>query len=84
MNPLVPGNHRMDWTGTIALVVGVGALLTIFNELARLAKANFVMVAVLFLLAAMSGMAFWIQEKYTSQPWWLPSTSSRVPPGPCC
>ena len=65
---LVPGNHRMDWTGTIALVVGVGALLTIFNELARLAKANFVMVAVLFLLAAMSGMAFWIQEKYTSQP----------------
>ena len=65
---LVPGNHRMDWTGTIALVVGVGALLTIFNEPARLAKANFVMVAVLFLLAAMSGMAFWIQEKYTSQP----------------
>ena len=65
---LVPGDHRMDWTGTIALVVAVGALLTIFNELARLAKANFVMVAVLFLLAAMSGMAFWIQEKYTSQP----------------
>lgn len=65
---LVPGDHHMDWTGTIALVVAVGALLTIFNELARLAKANFVMVAVLFLLAAMSGMAFWIQEKYTSQP----------------
>lgn len=65
---LVPGDHRMDWSGTIALVVAVGALLTIFNELARLAKANFVMVAVLFLLAAMSGMAFWIQEKYTSQP----------------
>ena len=65
---LVPGDHHMDWTGTISLVVAVGALLTIFNELARLAKANFVMVAVLFLLAAMSGMAFWIQEKYTSQP----------------
>ena len=65
---LVPGDHRIDWTGTIALVGGVAALLTIFNELARLAKANFVMVAVLFLLAAMSGMAFWIQEKYTSQP----------------
>ena len=65
---LVPGDHRMDWTGTIALVVAVGAMLTIFNELARLAKANFWLVAVLFLLAAMSGMAFWIQEKYTSQP----------------
>lgn len=65
---LVPGDHHMDWSGTISLVVAVGALLTIFNELARLAKANFVMVAVLFLLAAMSGMAFWIQEKYTSQP----------------
>lgn len=65
---LVPGDHRMDWSGTIALVVAVGALLTIFNELARLAKANFVMVAVLFLLAAMSGMAFWIQEDSTSQP----------------
>ena len=65
---LVPGNHRMDWTGTIALVVAVGALLTIFKELAKLSNANFWLVAGLFLLAAMSGMAFWIQEKYTSQP----------------
>ena len=65
---LVPGDHRMDWTGTIALVVAVGALLTIFNELARLAKANFVMVAGLFLLAALSAVAFWIQEERTSQP----------------
>lgn len=65
---LVPGDHRMDWTGTIALVVAVGALLTIFNELAKLFNANFWLVAGLFLLAAMSGMAFWIQEKYTSQP----------------
>lgn len=65
---LVPGNHRMDWTGTIALVVAVGALLTIFNELAKLSKANFVMVAGLFLLAALSAVAFWIQEERTSQP----------------
>lgn len=65
---LVPGDHRMDWSGTIALVVAVGALLTIFKELAKLSNANFWLVAVLFLLAAMSGMAFWIQEKYTSQP----------------
>lgn len=65
---LVPGDHHMDWTGTIALVVAVGALLTIFNELAKLSNANFWLVAGLFLLAAMSGMAFWIQEKYTSQP----------------
>lgn len=65
---LVPGDHRMDWSGTIALVVAVGALLTIFNELAKLSNANFWLVAGLFLLAAMSGMAFWIQEKYTSQP----------------
>ena len=65
---LVPGDHRMDWSGTIALVVAVGALLTIFKELAKLSNANFWLVAGLFLLAAMSGMAFWIQEKYTSQP----------------
>ena len=65
---LVPGDHRMDWSGTISLVVAVGALLTIFNELAKLSNANFWLVAGLFLLAAMSGMAFWIQEKYTSQP----------------
>lgn len=65
---LVPGNHRMDWSGTIALVVAVGALLTIFNELAKLSKANFWLVAGLFLLAALSAVAFWIQEERTSQP----------------
>lgn len=65
---LVPGNHRMDWSGTIALVVAVGALLTIFNELAKLSNANFWLVAGLFLLAALSAAAFWIQEESTSQP----------------
>lgn len=65
---LVPGDHRMDWTGTIALVVAVGALLTIFNELAKLSNANFWLVAGLFLLAALSAVAFWIQEERTSQP----------------
>lgn len=65
---LVPGDHRMDWTGTIALVVAVGALLTIFTELAKLSKANFWLVAGLFLLAALSAVAFWIQEERTSQP----------------
>lgn len=65
---LVPGDHHMDWSGTIALVVAVGALLTIFNELAKLSKANFWLVAGLFLLAALSAVAFWIQEERTSQP----------------
>ena len=65
---LVPGDHRMDWSGTIALVVAVGALLTIFNELAKLSNANFWLVAGLFLLAALSAVAFWIQEDRTSQP----------------
>ena len=65
---LVPGDHRMDWSGTIALVVAVGALLTIFNELAKLSNANFWLVAGLFLLAAFSAAAFWIQEESTSQP----------------
>lgn len=65
---LVPGNHRMDWTGTIALVVAVGALLTIFKELAKLSNANFWLVAGMFLLAALSAVAFWIQEERTSQP----------------
>ncbi len=65
---LVPGDHRMDWSGTIALVVAVGALLTIFNELAKLSNANFWLVAGLFLLAALSAVAFWIQEDRTIQP----------------
>lgn len=65
---LVPGDHRMDWTGTIALVVAVGALLIIFTELAKLYNANFWLVAGLFLLAALSAVAFWIQEDRTSQP----------------
>ena len=65
---LVPGDHRMDWSGTISLVVAVGALLTIFNELAKLSNANFWLVAGLFLLADFSAVAFWIQEDRTSQP----------------
>ena len=65
---LVPGDHRMDWSGTIALVVAVGALLIIFTELAKLYNANFWLVAGLFLLAALSAAAFWIQEESTSQP----------------
>jgi len=65
---LVPGDHRMDWSGTISLVVAVGALLIIFNELAKLSNANFWLVAGLFLLAALSAAAFWIQEDTTSQP----------------
>lgn len=65
---LVPGDHRMDWSGTISLVVAVGALLIIFNELAKLSNANFWLVAGLFLLAALSAVAFWIQEDTTSQP----------------
>ena len=65
---LVPGDHRMDWSGTISLVVAVGALLTIFNELAKLSNANFWLVAGLFWLAALSAVAFWIQEDRTSQP----------------
>ena len=65
---LVPGDHRMDWTGTTAPVVAVGALLTFFNELAKLFNANFWLVAGLFLLAALSAVAFWIQEERTSQP----------------
>lgn len=65
---LVPGDHRMDWSGTIALVVAVGALLIIFTELAKLYNANFWLVAGLFLLAALSAVAFWIQEDRTSQP----------------
>lgn len=65
---LVHGDHRMDWSGTISLVVAVGALLIIFNELAKLSNANFWLVAGLFLLAALSAAAFWIQEDTTSQP----------------
>lgn len=65
---LVPGDHRMDWSGTISLVVAVGALLIIFNELAKLSNANFWLVAGLFLLAALSAAAFWIQEDTASQP----------------
>ena len=79
---LVPGDHRMDWSGTIALVVAVGALLTIFNELAKLSNANFWLVAGLFLLAALSAVAFWIQEDRTSQPLvatvYLKSRSTRA------
>jgi len=48
---------RMDWTGSVLLVISVGAMLVAVNELGKLAAANVLLVV---LLAIVSVGAFWL------------------------
>lgn len=59
---------RMDWLGVVPLVVSVGAVLVALNELGKLGDANFVLVAVLFVVAAVAFTAFWRVETVSSHP----------------
>ena len=59
---------RMDWIGVLPLVVSVGAALIALNELGKLADANGLLVAGLFLLAALAFVAFWKIENRSEHP----------------
>ncbi len=59
---------RMDWLGVVPLVVSVGAVLVALNELGKLGDANVVLVAVLFVVAAVAFTAFWRVETVSSHP----------------
>ncbi len=59
---------RMDWIGVLPLVVSVGAALIALNEMGKLADANWLLVAVLFVVAAAAFVAFWRIEDRSSHP----------------
>lgn len=64
----VPNPERMDWPGTITLVIAVGSLLTAVNEIAKLADANWILVIVLALVSAAFFVAFWNRENNAAAP----------------
>ncbi|MYT27289.1 MULTISPECIES: MFS transporter [unclassified Streptomyces] len=59
---------RMDWPGAALLVVSVGALLIALNEAGKLAAADWTMIAVLVVLAAVAFALFWRTENRSGHP----------------
>lgn len=53
---------RMDWWGSLLLVVSVGSMLVALNELGKLAEADVLLVIVLAVVAVVSFLAFWKLE----------------------
>lgn len=59
---------RMDWRGSILLVISVGSMLVAVNELGKLASANFTLVTVLIVVAAGAFWLFWRTEGRSAHP----------------
>ncbi|MFI2240442.1 uridine transporter UriT [Streptomyces chrestomyceticus] len=64
----VPDSHRMDWPGVLLLVVSVGSLLVALNEAGKLAAANWPLIAVLVVVAAVAFWLFWRTEDRSGHP----------------
>ncbi|WP_142060147.1 MFS transporter [Pseudarthrobacter sp. B4EP4b] len=58
----------MDWIGTILLVVAVGSIYLVFNELAALANTNWGLIGVLAVVAVIAFVAFWKTESKVAHP----------------
>ncbi|MEV0601935.1 MFS transporter [Streptomyces sp. NPDC050315] len=63
-----PVKSRMDWPGVLLLVISVGTLLTAFNEAGKLAAANWPLIAVLVVVAAIAFALFWRTESRSDHP----------------
>ncbi len=59
---------RMDWTGSILLVVSVGAMLIAVNELGKLAAANTPSVIVLVIVSVVAFWLFWRVQGRSAHP----------------
>ncbi|GAA4697376.1 Major Facilitator Superfamily protein [Promicromonospora umidemergens] len=59
---------RMDWAGSLLLVVSVGAMLVAVNELGKLGAANTVLVAILVVVSVASFAWFWRTESKGRHP----------------
>lgn len=61
-------NTPMDWKGTAALVVVLGALYFAFDQAGKLADANWAIVIGLIVLAAVAFAVFWSIENRVAHP----------------
>lgn len=59
---------RMDWTGVVELGVAFVAAYLAINEIEKLAGANWLLVAVLIIVAAVFFVAFWKHEDKVAAP----------------
>ncbi|WP_426622402.1 MFS transporter [Microbacterium sp. As-52] len=59
---------RMDWWGSLLLVISVGSMLVALNELGALAEANLVLVIVLAVVAVVAFTSFWKLEGRIDDP----------------
>lgn len=59
---------RMDWAGSLFLVVSVGAMLVAVNELGKLRAANAALVVVLVVVSVVSFASFWRTESRSRHP----------------
>jgi MFS family permease len=59
---------RMDWWGSLLLVVSVGSMLVALNELGTLADADMILVIVLAVVAVVSFVSFWKLEGTVDHP----------------
>ncbi|WP_315068935.1 MFS transporter [uncultured Microbacterium sp.] len=59
---------RMDWWGSLLLVISVGSMLVALNELGALAEANLVLVIVLAVVAVAAFTSFWKLEGRIDDP----------------
>lgn len=58
----------MDWLGSVLLMLAVGAALIAIDQAGKLAAANWIIVAILLVVALVSFVAFWRQESLSPHP----------------
>ncbi|GAA3378865.1 MFS transporter [Streptomyces sannanensis] len=63
-----PAATRMDWPGVALLVVSVGSLLIALNEAGKLAAADWLLVAALVVVSAVTFGLFWRTEDRSGHP----------------
>ena len=59
---------RMDWVGSILLVISVGTMLIAVNELGKLAAANALLVVLLAIVSVVAFWLFWRVQARTEHP----------------
>ena len=67
------GSPKMNWAGVVTLGIAFLSAYLAINEIQKLAKADFVMVAVLVAVTAVFFVVFWNIEKKKDAPWCLPA-----------
>lgn len=58
----------MDWKGVAPLAVALGTVLIAFNELGKLAEANWALIAILLIVGLCAFVVFWNVEKRVAHP----------------